>query len=306
MDTHTQNYLNMCRRVSYFYTANEQALAEAQKLSACFKEFITMVRQFKFEFEKSIAYVNQYTIERAQKRSDLEADCLNLCRLLHDQGIDDESLKYRCTEASIIQLDEEELIDYASTIHRLSGLSQVQKVVGATAQPLIENLSKHLMLFVLTLPQHRMNIELRKTFAVAALKSKEKIDDFVGFTLDKEIGIIRNSNPNLYKLYYNARVVIDFNLSTTPHFEGVVNGAGIHHITSLPFNPYREFRVQVCEGNAIWGLSDHKEEITYCRPITVLDNLSIRSGIIGAGGDHLLIQAVSADKPLYYKVWMSV
>lgn len=305
MDTHTQNYLNMCRRVSYFFTANEQALADAEKLSTSFKELNTMVRRFRFEFEKSISYINRYTIERARGRAVLENECLSLCRYMCENGIEDEKLKQKCTSAAVILFDEEELIEYASSVHSLAVSSYSRKILGDKINTRIDALSRNLTMFVLMLPQHRMNIEMRKNYNLAAIKTKDSIEQFLGFTLDNEIELIKNTHTYLYKLYFNARVVLDFNQATPPYYEGEVSGNEIVHIATHVYNPYREFRVQVIDGNAIWGLSDLKHEIQYCRPVSVLENLSISSSVIGASGNYLLMQAVSAEKPVRYKIWMS-
>lgn len=309
MKNQQQACLVMCQRVKNFYSANRPVVDTVKEVANLFVVFTVMVDTLNAEFENSISYINKYTIERAKKRDDLEKSCLLLGRALNVQLQRDKSDGNRCVqgydESTIGLLNEEELIEHASYLQDTIIAFEKTGTANNLNVEDIRMLSHRLTLFVLDLPMHRINIENRRNSSQAVIKSIADINAFFSNKLDVKMEKnFKTEMPSLYDQYMAARTIDEKPLETAPDFEGKVDGEAIHTIAMLKYDPYREMRLQITGGAAIWGLGYTSENIEFSRPIAEGENLSIKCSTIGKGGDFILLQQVNNHQSLNYKLWI--
>lgn len=308
MKNQQQNYLNMCHRVKSFYKANRPAIDKVKEITNLFVILTVMVDTLSTEFENSIAYINKYTIERAKKRVDLEASCLVLGRELNVQLQRNKSAGNRCIQGyddtSIGLLNEEELIEHAIYLQdRIMAFDKTGEANNLKIED-VRALSHRLTLFVLDLPMHRINIEKRRKSSQAVIKAIADLNEFFVNKLDKQMVVFKATQPALYNQFLMARSVDDRPQVMAPDFEGRIEGDAIHTIAVLAYEPFRELRLKIKGGQAIWGLGYNADVIEYSRPINEGENLSIKCATIGKAGDYLLLQPVHPEQSLTYQLWI--
>ncbi len=268
-----------------------------------------MVETLSIEFDNSISYNHKYTIERAKKRVDLELSCLTLGRELNIQLQRNKSDGNRCIQgyddASISLLNEEELIEHAIYLQDMIIAFDKRGEANSLRIDEVRLLSHRLTLFVLDLPMHRINIEKRRKSTQAVIKSIANLNEFFINKMDRQMARFAGTHQGLHQQYLLARNIEDKPQITEPDFEGRIDGDKIQTIAVLAYESYRELRLQIKGGQAIWGLGYNEEVIEYSRPISEGENLSIKSSTIGKAGDFILLQPVSPDQSLTYKLWVN-
>lgn len=310
-NTH-QNYLTMCRNVKRFYRQNEIQIDQFNGLRNNFVNLAALVDRLQIEFDKSISYSNGFSIERARKREDLQNNCLIISASIVNLR---ETLKYKPIEQlnTFIDLDmvelsvlnEEDLLDYASSLYDLMLLCEPRLKIQGLRQKQIDAFSSALTLSALDYPMNKQSIEMRKEASLQSLKAYAELNEFLTDKLDVAMQILEVSNADLYAKYVQARKIIPFDLNSPATFQGQLIDGDVKLVAMIKYDRDREFRVSVDGGNAIWGLSNTSNKIEFARPVNAREKLNIICRNVAPEGDFLLIQSVNPKQPLDFKIWIT-
>lgn len=310
-NTH-QNYLTMCRNVKRFYRQNETLIDQFNGLRNNFINLSALVDRLQIEFDKSISYSNGFSIERARKREDLQNNCLVISAAIVNLR---ETLKYKPIEqlntfvdldmVELSVLNEEDLLDYASSLYDLMLLCEPRLKIQGLRQKQIDAFSSALTLSALDYPMSKQSIEMRKEASLQSLKAYAELNEFFTDKLDVAMQSLESNYSDLYANYLLARKIIPFDLNAPATFQGQLKDGEVQLITSIKYDRDREFRVSVDGGNAIWGLSNKIDKIEFARPVNAREKLNLICRNVAPEGDYLLIQSVNPNQILNYKIWIT-
>lgn len=302
----------MCHRLKKFYRRHEHIIDQTKGLSAYFVNLSAMVDQLQIEFEKSISNYNGFSIERARKRDELQNQTVKMSASIAYLR---QTLKYKPIEQlssfvdkDIIELstlNEEELLDYCSSLYDLFLVCEPRLKIQGLKQKEVDLFVNALTLCALDYPMNKYSIEMRKQASLMSLKAHADLTEFIQNKLDVAMEAFGINHTDLLLEYQKLRIIEPFNIYSKADFEGELSDGQVHVLKKIRYDRDREFRVSVEGGNAIWGLSSNINKIEHCRPVNPREKINILSRWIGIDGDYLMIQNINQSQKIQYKIWIT-
>ena len=308
MNNISEDYLFMLLKLRNFQANNAAALSIIPTLDDEFVVFNNDLDDFIVQLANSTADTTGYALDKQNKRKNLEQLALQISNSLTAYFITTDDAKGRkladYPSSYFVRANAEDLIAKCKALYLLAEpLATPLEPFGVPAG-MISDFNLAINSFILENPEGSLAIDVRKENAVLAEKTRQKIMNQLNNRIDLLIRIVEVSNPFLYQTYLSARALDITGTPTAPLQEGTVTGPEPVSIVTYPYNPNREFRLQVLGGNATWGLGNLPTMLEFFNPIVPGDNPRLQSNSIGQSGDFLLIKADNPAEVITYKLWV--
>lgn len=308
MTNKLEDYFFMISKVRNHYTLNKIAIDLIPTAITEYTAFNAEYDTLMLQMANSTADTSGYAMNKEVVRKTLEDKALQVSNSLTAYFTTINDLKGRkladYPTSYFLKANAEDLIARCVGLHLLAepiGLPLVP--FGVTVLD-VQALETTIDAYVIANPEGSLAIDIRKQYAIKAEQTRLKIMDRLVNKIDVLLRVVQLSNDFLYNTYLSARAIDTTGTPTAPAIEGSVSGPMPVVMGSFPYNPNREFRLQVLGGDALWGLGNMAPIIENAVPIVPGDDPRLQSSTLNPNGDFVMIQAVNPVEIITYKLWV--
>lgn len=308
MNATNEDYLFMLLKVRNHYTANATTLDTVTSLQAEYTTLNTRIDTFMVQLANSTADTSGYTIDKENKRKALEVLALKVSNAVTAHAVaNNNAINRKLADyptSYFTTASAEDLIARSKALYLLASPIFGALVPFGASSTDVSNLNLAINTFVLANPQGSLAIDIRKENAQLAKDTLALIMGQLTNKIDVLVRVFETSNSLLWGTYQSARALDITGSPTAPTFEGTATGTAPTLITTIPYSPNRELRLNILGGNAIWGLSNITTNIQNAQPIQPTENPRLQCITIAPNGDNIMILPSNSTETITYKLWV--